>query len=158
MKGERPDRAAEHKKKTMKTKQSKIQTEGLPSRPEQLGTAVNSNAVSASAPVQKPDNRLPIDREQRSENRSLSTTKVLNTLSSTLPDIYSLAEVVGKWVWIHFQETPTAEVRQQLSQLGFHWNTTRQAWQHPCGAFSLGSASDPHQKYGSYYPADMKAA
>ena len=139
----------------MKTIQSKSQNEGLPSRPDQLSTA-DSNAKSASAPVEKIDNRLPIDREQRSKNRSLSTSKVLNTLSTTLPDVYSLAEVVGKWVWIHFQETPTAEIRQQLAQLGFHWNTNRQAWQHPCGAFSLGSASDPRERYASYYPADTK--
>ena len=143
----------------MKTKQSKIQTEGLPSRPEQLGTAVNSNAQSASAPAKRqPDNRLPIDREQRSKNRSLSTAKVLNTLSSTLPDVYGVAEVVGKWVWVQFKQTPAAEVRQQLSQLGFHWNNTRQVWQHPCGQFSLGSSVDPHQKYGSHFAADLKAA
>jgi len=142
----------------MKTKQSKTQNEGLPSRPDQLSTADTSSAKSASAPVEKTDHRLPIDREQRSKNRSLSTTKVLNTLSSTLPDVYGVAEVVGKWVWVHFQETPTAEIRQQLAQLGFHWNSARQAWQHPCGQFSLGSVSDPREKYASYFPADMKAA
>ena len=142
----------------MKTKHSKTQTEGLPIRPDQLSTADSSTAVSASAPVDKIDNRLPIDREQRSKNRSLSTSKVLNTLSTTLPDVYSLAEVVGKWVWVHFQETPTAEIRQQLAQLGFHWNRERQAWQHPCGNFRLSSASDPREKYASYHPSDMKAA
>ena len=106
MKGERPDRAAEHKKKTMKTKHSKTQTEGLPSRPDQLSTADSSTAVSASAPVDKIDNRLPIDREQRSKNRTLPTSKVLSQLLTSLPDAYRLAEVVGKWVWVQFRETP----------------------------------------------------
>ena len=142
----------------MKTKHSKIQTEGLPSRPDQLSTADSSTAQSASAPVEKTDTRLPIDREQRSKNRTLPTSKVLSQLLMSLPDAYRLAEVVGKWVWVQFKDTPAAEIRQQLAQLGFHWNRERQAWQHPCGSFSLGSTSDPHQKYGSYYPADMKAA
>jgi hypothetical protein len=88
----------------------------------------------------------------------LPTATVLNTLSSTLPEAFGLAEVVGKWIWVQFKDTPAAEVRQQLSQLGFHWNSARQAWQHPCGQTSLGSSVDPRQKYSSYFPADMKAA
>ena len=68
------------------------------------------------------------------------------------------AEVVGKWVWVRFTEQPAAEIRQQLAQLGFHWNSARQAWQHPCGSFSLGSQADPREKYSSYFPADARAA
>ena len=116
----------------------------------------NTNAAGAVAPVAKPDNRLPIDTEARKKNRTLPTPKVLNLLLTSAPDIYRLAEVVGKWVWVTFKEQPAAEIRQQLAQLGFHWNRERQAWQHPCGKFSLGSQADPHEKYSAYYPARIR--
>jgi hypothetical protein len=112
-----------------------------------------------TAPVaQKQDTRLPIDSEARKRNRSLPTEKVLNLLQSGSPDIFNLAEVVGKWVWVAFKEQPAAEIRQTLAQLGFHWNRTRQAWQHPCGNFRIGSAADPREKYPSRFPADQKPA
>ena len=82
----------------------------------------------------------------RKQNRTLPTPKVLTALHQQLPAAYRLAEVVGKWIWVQFKEQPAAEIRQQLAQLGFHWNRERQAWQHPCGQFSLSSASDPHEK------------
>ena len=88
----------------------------------------------------------------------MSTEKVLHLLLTGSPDLYRLAEVVGKWVWVTFKEQPAAEIRQQLAQFGFHWNRERQAWQHPCGQFRLHSVQDPHQKYSSYYPADHKTA
>ena len=128
---------------------------------EQIRTVEQSNTAAAQsaeaqAPVQKPDNRLPIDSEKRKQNRTLPTPKVLNLLHTQLPAVYRLAEVVGKWVWVTFKEQPAAEVRQQLAQLGFHWNRERQAWQHPCGKFSLGSQADPHEKYSSYQPARIR--
>ena len=121
----------------------------------------NTEAQSAAAPAQKPDNRLPIDSEARKQNRTLPTPKVLNLLFKNLPDVYRTAEVVGGrpdsgWVWVQFKEQPSAEIRQQLAQLGFHWNRDRQAWQHPCGKFSLGSQQDPHEKYSSYQPARVR--
>ena len=135
----------------MKTKStSQIQTSELKSRPEQLSTA--------DTKAQRPDNRLPIDRQERLKNRTLPTPKVLHLLLTSLPDAYRLAEVVGRWVWVRFTEQPAAEVRQQLAQLGFHWNRERQAWQHPCGHHSLSSQADPHEKYASYFPADTKPA
>ena len=121
-------------------------------------TNTNTEAQSAPAQAEKKDTRLPIDTEARKKNRTLPTPKVLHALLTTLPDVYRTAEVVGKWVWVRFTETPAAEIRQQLAQLGFHWNRERQAWQHPCGSFSLGSQADPHEKYSSYFPADAKAA
>ena len=125
---------------------------GLGSRSAQL----SSNNTPAQP--EKKDNRLPIDAEARKKNRMLATPKVLNLLLTKTPDIYRLAEVVGKWVWVQFKETPAAEIRQQLTQLGFHWNRERQAWQHPCGVFRLGSLTDPHQKYSCYFPADVRPA
>ena len=73
--------------------------------------------------------------------------KLVELLRDLLPAVHSIAQVVGSWVWVQFPERPDATTRQQLSQLGFHWNTTRQAWQHPCGKFSLGSSSDPRDTY-----------
>ena len=95
---------------------------------------------------------------QHCTNRRLSTESVLNYLRTRLPRQYEVAEVVGKWVWVQFESTPAAEIRQQLSQLGFHWNGNRQAWQHPCGKFSLSSQVDPREKYSSHFPADVRHA
>ena len=140
------------KKKTMKTTSQKKQV-GLGSRSAQL-----SSSSTPAQPVQKPDNRLPIDTEARKKNRTLPTTKVLELLKSSNPGLFNLAEVVGKWVWVTFRATPAPELRHIVAQVGFHWNRERQAWQHPCGAFRLRGAGDPHEKYASYYPADSRAA
>ena len=120
--------------------------------------AAKTETGSAAQPEVAPrsDSRLPIDSETRKQNRMLPTPKVLNLLHTQLPTAYRLAEVVGKWVWVMFKEQPAAEIRQQLAQLGFHWNRERQAWQHPCGKFSLSSPHDPHEKYSSYYPARIR--
>jgi hypothetical protein len=125
-------------------------------------TAVNTDTAATPAPEQKPDNQErsgtlpPIDTEARKKNRTLPTPKVLAQLHQQIPAAYRLAEVVGRWVWVTFKEQPAAELRQQLSQLGFHWNRERQTWQHPCGQFSLGSSTDPHAKYSAYRPAAIR--
>ena len=146
------------KKKTMKTNTqinegAREQIRNI--EQSQASTAAPEGAVAPAQPERK-DNRLPIDSEARKQNRTLPTPKVLHALLTTLPDVYRLAEVVGKWVWVTFKEQPTAEIRQQLAQLGFHWNRDRQAWQHPCGQFSLSSSADPHEKYSSYRPAAIR--
>jgi len=88
----------------------------------------------------------------------MPTDKVLALLHTVNPDLFNLAEVVGKWIWVQFKEQPAATLRQQLAQLGFHWNRERQAWQHPCGAFRLRGAGDPHDKYPTYYPGYQRPA
>ena len=103
----------------------------------------------------KQDTRLPIDSEARKANRTLPTEKVLTLLQQQDRRLWELAEVVGKWIWVSFSEQPAPTVRQTLAQLGFHWNRTRQAWQHPCGQFRLSSAGDPREKYQSYQPAEV---
>ena len=139
------------------TSQNQIISSELSNRADQqLSTSTGAAAESAVAPATKPDTRLPIDSEARKANRTLPTPKVLTALHQQLPAAYRLAEVVGRWIWVQFKEQPTAEIRRQLAQLGFHWNRERQAWQHPCGQFSLSSASDPHEKYSSYHPARVK--
>ena len=120
--------------------------------------AETAPAAAAQSAVAKQDSRLPIDTEARKKNRTLPTAKVLELLKTSNPGLFNLAEVVGKWVWVTFRETPAPELRQMLAQLGFHWNRERQAWQHPCGAFRLRGAGDPHEKYQSYFPADSRAA
>jgi hypothetical protein len=46
-----------------------------------------------------------------------------------------------------------------LSELGFHRNNTRQAWQHPCGTIADERADyDPRKRYGSYFAVAWIAA
>jgi hypothetical protein len=118
----------------------------------------------APAPVQTPaptPERAPlprIDFARRQANRQLPTDQLLSLLRTEAPRFYDLAEVVGKWVWIQFPERQPREVTAVLAQLGFHWNNTRQAWQHPCGAFTLSSPGDPRAKYGTHHAADLQTA
>ena len=87
----------------------------------------------------------------------MPTGALLDLLGTRLPDVYRLAEVVGRWVWVQFKEVPAAEIRQQLAQFGFHWNRARQAWQHPCGLLHDEAATyDPRRRYGSYFAATAK--
>jgi hypothetical protein len=146
VKGERPDRTAEHKKKTMKTKTNTHQKKAQ-SRPEQLSTEKTGSE------------RPKIDFALRRVNRALNTENVLALLRSDAPSFFALAEVVGKWVWIQFTEKQPSEITRVLAELGFHWNNTRQTWQHPCGTALFDAATyDPRRRYGSYFAADVKPA
>jgi hypothetical protein len=143
------------KKKTMKTTSQKKSsgTQEQIRTVEAVSTAATSTSTTAT---DKRDNRLPIDAEARKKNRSLPTEKVLTLLQAQDRRLWEMAEVVGKWIWICFSESPAPTVRQTLAQLGFHWNRERQAWQHPCGQFRLSShTADPRDKYQSYFPGDM---
>lgn len=102
--------------------------------------------------------RLPLlDFQLRRNNRALATNKLLEVLRGEAPDFWYLAEVVGKWVWIQFKEKQPRQITNALSQLGFHWNNSRQTWQHPCGLFRHEAATfDPRKVYGSYFPADLQ--
>ena len=127
---------------TMKTKLTNQKSE-LQSRPEQLSTG----------------NRPKINLELRRANRKLETEKLLALLRSETPDFFELAEVVGKWVWIQFSDKQPPTVTRVLAELGFHWNNTRQTWQHPCGTIPDERATyDPRRRYGSYFAADQKPA
>ncbi len=121
----------------MKTK-SQNQKSELKSRPEQLNTKT-----------------LPrIDLALRRANRELNTNKLLALLRNDEPNFFQVAEVVGKWVWIQFAEKQPSKVTRILAELGFHWNTHRQTWQHPCGMIADERADyDPRQRYGSYFAA-----
>ena len=140
------------KKKHMKTTSQK-KSNRLPQESEQSQQAA-VQPTSTSQP-ERVDTRLPIDTETRKQNRTLPTEKVLAMLQQQDRRLWELAEVVGKWIWVSFSEQPAPTVRQTLAQLGFHWNRTRQAWQHPCGQFRLSSAGDPHEKYQAHRPAEV---
>jgi hypothetical protein len=101
--------------------------------------------------------QLPrIDFTRRWQNRGLSTEALLNVLRSETPGFFELAEVVGKWVWIQFTDKQPPTITRALAELGFHWNKTRQSWQHPCGTVAFERATyDPRRRYGSFFAADI---
>ncbi|HEY3854410.1 MAG TPA: hypothetical protein VGO67_08470 [Verrucomicrobiae bacterium] len=101
---------------------------------------------------------LKIDLAARRYNRGLPTERVLKLLQKEAPRFWELAEVVGKWVWIRFDDKQPPTITAELSELGFHWNNRRQVWQHPCGQIMSGVNYDPRRRYGSFFPADQKAA
>ena len=132
-------RTANIKKKLMKNKL-------------QIEAATPANAVQQSSI------RAKISTTRRHANRALNTEKLLALLRSEAPKFFELAEVVGKWVWIQFEQKQPATVTAALSELGFHWNNARQSWQHPCGMFrDLSVPFDPRKKYGSYFAASKLA-
>jgi hypothetical protein len=131
------------KKKAMKTTNNKIEASAPANvRPSSVSKTNNSEPLH------------PVDFKLRFQNRGLSTAQVIDLLYRETPRFWELCQVVGQWVWIQFQEKQPRNVTAQLSQLGFHWNRRRQAWQHPCGQFRTGTWIDPREKYPTFYPAD----
>ena len=113
---------------------------GLLSRSEQLSTGT----------------RPKINFALRRSNRKLETAKLLLLLRNRTPKFFELAEVVGRWVWIQFAHKQPSSVTRVLAELGFHWNNSRQTWQHPCGTVADERADyDPRRRYGSYFAADV---
>jgi hypothetical protein len=143
------------KKKAMKTKSSK--SKSAPGVRVQSGNHHSESAAAAEQTQQQPG-LLHIDFEQRRINRQLATAQVLDLLERRLRRAYELAEIVGQWIWVQFSEKQPREITAELSQLGFHWNNKRQAWQHPCGQFTASTPRDPRTKYGSRFAADSQPA
>ena len=120
-----------------------------------------TNLYEASAPANvRPSSVSKTSKAQQEfvrhcKNRQLSTEIVLNYLRMRLPKQYGLAEVVGKWIWL--DASGKRGLGAVLWSMGFHWNSRRNVWQHPCGMFDpLGShPADPRAKYRSYFPADV---
>ena len=77
----------------------------------------------------------------------LNTLALLDRLKADMPEIWSKAQVVGKWVWLEFTIPPIKEIRAKLKELGFHWNAGRKCWQHPCGVRRGRSGRDPRGVY-----------
>jgi len=106
----------------------------LKSRPEQLSTSKNEKQGKGTQ-------NDYVNFKQREVNRQLPTERVLGALHRWMPRQHGLAKVVGNWVWIQFAEPPAQQIRQELSELGFHWNRKRQLWQHPCGTEVAGNSA-----------------
>lgn len=102
--------------------------------------------------------RLRAENKRLARNKAAmrSTLEVLDDLKTNRPELWSQADVVGRWVWITFESMPAAAVREFLLDAGFHWNRARGAWQHACGAFTGHSPGDPRWKYGSVKPAELE--
>jgi hypothetical protein len=143
---------------------SKRQGDGQRFQKKAMKTPKKLNEAKAPANVRpssvlKTKTSPKINFALRYANRALNTESLLALLRKETPRFFAVAEVVGKWVWVQFSEIPAAEIRQQLAQLGFHWNNNRQAWQHPCGTIADERANyDPRKRYGSYFAADRIAA
>jgi len=58
------------------------------------------------------------------------------------------AEIVGRWVWITFNEKPSETIREKLKGFGFRWIKRRGRWAHNCGHPSKRGRQDPRFKYG----------
>ncbi len=126
----------------MKTTTKTNRKSGLQSRSEQLATENKSN----------------IDFALRRANRALDAERLLALLRRETPRFFDVAEVVGKWVWIRFADKQPGNVTRILAEFGFHWNTARQTWQHPCGTIRKKAPFDPRRRYRSYFAADLKPA
>jgi hypothetical protein len=111
---------------------SKRQGDGQRFQKKAMKTPKKKNEAKAPANVRPSQsvsktNTLPkIDFTLRYANRALNTENLLALLRRETPNFFELAEVVGKWVWIQFEGKQPSEVTMILSQLGFHWNNTRQ--------------------------------
>lgn len=76
-----------------------------------------------------------------------STLALLHRLKSALPGIWDHAQVVGQWVWLEFTVPPEPPIRGKLKELGFHWNSRRKCWQHPCDMPRPHAQDDPRSRY-----------
>ena len=75
------------------------------------------------------------------------TLALLDRLKTEMPEMWGEAQVVGNWVWLEFSMPPVPTVRNKLKELGFHWNSGRKCWQHPCGVRKGRSSRDPRGTY-----------
>ena len=134
----------------------------LKNRSEQLSgtetqTATASETKSEETATQDAPVKPYVNFAEREFNRTLSVEKVLEKLQRWMPEQFKLAEVVGKWIWISFPESPAERVRADLSQMGFHWNNTRKCWQHPCGQTLPRGTQEPRDKYEAWFPSASAA-
>jgi len=118
------------------------------------GLSLNWNAVRASSESNPTRSNLfaQVDGRKRvtmnSNDASMANTlALLDRMKAQVPELWSQANVVGKWVWLEFNIPPIQEVRRQLKRLGFHWNGGRKCWQHPCGISRGRSGRDPREVY-----------
>jgi hypothetical protein len=58
------------------------------------------------------------------------------------------ADVVGRWVWIKFDQKPDQDTRDLLKASGFRWVQARMQWAHNCGYYTRKGTANPRWKYG----------
>ena len=140
----------------MKTKTNITNTQKTVTQTQGLGSESDKQFLPTGS--QRAD-RPVIDWQKRTVNRNLPTQDLLALLRTQAPDLYNLAQIVGKWVWVQFPDKQAPEVTAVLAQLGFHWNNKRKVWQNPCGPVTVdASPDDPRAKYGATFAADVQAA
>jgi hypothetical protein len=61
-------------------------------------------------------------------------------------EFWELAEVVGRWVWIQFNDRRPRPITAALPEFVLHWNRRRQILQHPCGTIAASSNPDPRRR------------
>lgn len=138
--------------KTYKNSQATT-VKGLPSQSEIERTSQSTNPYEALQ--RKPH----AETDQRLKNRQLSTWQLLQLLHTEAKELWALASVVGRWVWVNFDKKPTPECTGKLKSLGFRWNKKRQCWQHPCGDTGSKAANyDPRQRYGSRAATELETS
>jgi hypothetical protein len=82
------------------------------------------------------------------EDSGARTAEVIAAVSHN-PEVAQHAYVVGAWIWVEFKSIPSTDARAFLVENGFHWNKTRQVWQHNCGVMRRANRrGDPRYSYG----------
>ncbi len=115
---------------------------------------MNAHADPNPATAEDADARA---REERARNRWLDADTIAAALRDKAPEAVPHARKVGAWIWIEFPTVPTTETRATLKALGFAWNRTRGAWQHPGGVWRpANKRHDPREYYGEE-PIDAPA-
>ena len=153
----------------MKTKTNITNSKATTAKTERLGSESDRQLLPGSSGNRdsrtytvrdtRTADRPVIDWNKRNQNRNLPTRQLLDLMQAEAPDLYAIAQIVGKWVWVQFPDRQAPEVTAVLAQLGFHWNNKRQVWQHPCGPVTVdASPDDPREKYGSQPARDLQPA
>ena len=84
-------------------------------------------------------------KTDKKENRSIPDMQEVIAFCKKL----NLAgKVVGKWVWVFFEDKPEDDLRKSLKDFGFRWSARRGGWAHNCGnPTRSASKSSPFEKY-----------
>jgi hypothetical protein len=82
-------------KKNKQTSQTNTTTTTAPAEPDAKPA---SNARRAGVPY--------VNFKLRDENRQLPVDRVVELLREHAPELFKLAEIVGEWVWITFEQEP----------------------------------------------------
>ena len=88
--------------------------------------------------------------EDKNEKRRAIEAKIAEVVEFCKKNQF-IAELVGCWVWVSFDEKPDEETRKLLKDAGFRWVRKRGKWAHNCGRPCRSSKSNPWDKYDHKY-------